>query len=189
MRPSENHLTGLLERAAAGDPVANENLFAEIYPTLKKLARSQLAGHRRGTICTTELANEASLRLFGADKLGQIENRQHLAATMARAMRHILVDHARKRRSQKRGGDWARVDLDDAQLSADSISDQVLALDDAMQKLHSLDERGHHVVELKFYGGYAIDEIAAILEVSPGTVKNAWRKARAYLYAEMGSIE
>lgn len=178
-------LTMLLERAAAGDPGANEDLFETIYPVLKKLAHSQLSAHRRGTICTTELVNEASLKLIGAQHLGGVENRRHLIATAAQAMRHILVDHARKRNSKKRGGNWVRLDLDDGELLAERLSDQVLALEEAMQKLETLDERGHQVVELKFFGGCTIDEIADILEVSPGTVKAAWRKSRAFLYAEM----
>lgn len=114
MQEQGSELTQLLARAAAGDAEANEHLFSQIYPTLRKLARSQLNAHRRGTICTTELVNEASLKLIGADSLGQVENRHHLIASAARAMRHILVDHARKRSSQKRGGDWARIDLDES---------------------------------------------------------------------------
>ena len=182
-------LTVLLERAAAGDVSANDDLFAHIYPTLRKLARSQLNAHRRGTICTTELVHEASLKLVGADQLGLLENRKHLMATAARVMRHILIDHARKRNSQKRGGDWARIDLDESNLSADTISNQVLALEEALQKLHELDERAHQVVELKFFGGCTIDEIADFLDISEGTVKIAWRKSRAFLYTEMESSD
>jgi len=185
MQEQANSLTVLLERAAAGDSGANEDLFEQIYPMLKKLARSQLNANRRGTICTTELVNEASLKLLGAEHLGNVENRRHLIATAAQAMRHILVDHARKRNSQKRGGDWVRLDLDESELSADRLSSQVLALEEAMRKLRALDQRGHQVVELKFFGGCTIDEIADFLDVSEGTVKIAWRKSRAFLYSEM----
>lgn len=185
MHDAGSKLTALLERAAAGDQAANEDLFSHLYPTLRKLARSQLSAHRRGTICTTELVNEASLRLFGNEGLDNIESRGHLMATAARAMRQILVDHARRRNSQKRGGDWVRLDLEENELSADGLPEQVLALEDAMQRLHSADVRCHQVVELKFFGGCTIDEIASYLAVSEGTVKNAWRKSRAFLYAEM----
>lgn len=178
-------LTTLLQRAAAGDPVANGDLFEKIYPVLKKLARSQLNANRGSTICTTELVNEASLKIIGAEHLGGLENRRHLIATAAQAMRHILVDHARRRSSEKRGGDWVRLDLDDGELPAAKLSDQVLALEEAMQKLGLVDQRGHQVVELKFFGGCTIDEIAELLEISEGTVKTAWRKSRAFLYAEM----
>lgn len=185
MQEQADSLTQLLERAAAGDAGASEHLFDQIYPMLRKLARSQLNANRRGTICTTELVNEASLKLLGAERLGNVENRGHLAATAAKAMRHILVDHARKRNSQKRGGEWVRLDLDESELSADRLSGQVLDLEEALQKLHALDERGHQVVELKFFGGCTIDEIADFLGVSEGTVKIAWRKSRAFLYSEM----
>ena len=185
MQEPATQLTVLLERAAAGDPQANEDLFAHIYPTLRRLARSQLNAHRRGTICTTELVNEASLKLIGADKLGRLENRSHLVSTAARAMRHILVDHARKRNSQKRGGDWARIDLDESNLTPEALSGQVLALEEALQKLAELDERCHQIVELKFFGGCTIDEIAEVLGISEGTVKNDWRRSRAFLYTEM----
>ena len=183
-QPAES-LTALLERAAVGDARANEDLFQQIYPTLKKLARSQLRANRRGTLCTTDLVNEASVKLLGAEHLANLENRRHLVATAAQAMRHILVDHARKKKSRKRGGDWMQLDLDENELSAAGLPDQVLALEEAMVKLRAIDQRGHQVVELKFFGGCNIAEIAHLLDVSAGTVKNAWRKARAFLYAEM----
>ena len=185
MGETGDKLKYLLERAAAGDDDANEDLFATLYPTLRKLARSQLNRHRRGTLCTTELVNEASMKLFGGDQLGQLENREHLMATAARAMRHVLVDHARRKNSQKRGGDWFRLDLDENELPMDRLSEQVLALDDALKRLDGVDRRGHQVVELKFFAGCTIEEIAELLEVSDGTVKLAWRRARAFLYSEM----
>lgn len=187
MKEPQTNLTVMLERAAAGDAAANDDLFQHVYPTLKKLAHSQLSRHQRGTLCTTELVHEVSLKLFGAEHLGNVENRSHLMATAARAMRHILVDHARKRGSKKRGGEWARIELDASELSADRLSEQVLALEGALKHLHDVDERCHQVVELKFFGGFTIPEIAEFLDVSEGTVKLAWRKARAFLYAEIDS--
>ncbi|MDJ0709669.1 MAG: ECF-type sigma factor [Woeseiaceae bacterium] len=185
MDDSANMLTQLLERAADGDAEANEDLFERIYPRLRKLARSQLNRHRRGTLCTTELVNEASMKLFGVKQLEQLENREHLIATAARAMRHILVDHARKKNSQKRGGEWYKLDLDENALPVERLSEQVLALEEAMKSLNDVDPRGHRVVELKFFGGFTIGEIADLLGVSDGTIKIAWRKARAFLYTEM----
>ncbi|MCG8371599.1 MAG: ECF-type sigma factor [Proteobacteria bacterium] len=187
MESSAKPLTTLLARAAEGDRDANDDLFASIYPTLRKLARRQLGAHRRGTLCTTELVNEASLRLFGIDQLEKLENRSHLVATAARAMRHVLVDHARRKRSAKRGGEWQRLDIDESELSVERLSEQVLALDEALTRLRDFDERGHQVVELKFFGGCTIDEIAEMLDVSDSTVKIAWRKARAYLHSEIAS--
>lgn len=187
MESNAKPLTTLLARAAEGDRDANDDLFASIYPMLRKLARRQLAAHRRGTLCTTELVNEASLRLFGIDQLEKLENRSHLVATAARAMRHVLVDHARRKRSAKRGGEWQRLDIDESELSVERLSGQVLALDEALTRLRDVDERGHQVVELKFFGGCTIDEIAEMLDVSDSTVKIAWRKARAYLHSEIAS--
>ncbi len=187
MSPQGSELTQLLAQAAAGDAAANQDLFETIYPTLRKLARSQLNAHRRGTICTTDLVNEASLKLIGADGLGNLENRGHLMALVAKAMRQILVDHARKRNSQKRGGDWARIELDESEHAADRLPAQVLALEEALTRLGEVDERCQKVVELKFFGGCTIDEIAELLDVSAGTVKAEWRKSRAFLYAEMAS--
>ena len=100
-------------------------------------------------------------------------------------MRQILVDHARKKNSQKRGGDWLKLDLDHNELPVAHLSEQVLALEEAMKSLYEIDSRGHQVVELKFFGGFSIDEIAELLGVSGSTIKIDWRKARAFLYAEM----
>ncbi len=182
-----DNLTGLLHRAADGDAKANKDLFEQIYPTLRKLAHRQLGARANATLCTTDLVNEASLKLFGASKLANLEGRNHLFATAARAMRHILVDYARQKYARKRGGDWHRVSLDESQLAAERLSEQILALEDAMTRLQEVDERAHQVVELKFFGGCTIDEIAEYLGVSDMTVKRAWRKSRAFLYAELES--
>ncbi len=180
-----DNLTGLLHRAADGDAQANEDLFAHIYPTLRKLARRQLSSRANATLCTTDLVHEASLRLFGARNLARLEGRNHLFATAAKAMRHVLVDYARQKYARKRGGDWHRVSLDENQLSAERLSEQILALEDALTRLQAIDERAHQVVELKFFGGCSIDEIATYLEVSDMTVKRAWRKSRAFLMTDM----
>lgn len=185
MAGNADNLTGLLQRAADGDAQANEDLFARIYPMLRRLAHRQLGAHRKGTLCTTDLVNEASLRLFGAEKLALLEGGNHLYATAAQAMRHILVDYARQKSARKRGGDWHRLSLDENQLSAALLSDQIIALEEAMSRLREADERGHQVVELKFFGGFTIEEIADHLGVSDMTVKRAWRTSRAFLYAEM----
>ncbi|MDJ0750613.1 MAG: ECF-type sigma factor [Woeseiaceae bacterium] len=187
MEKRADNLTGLLHRAADGDSEAHDDLFAHIYPTLRQLARRQLGAHRKGTLCTTDLVNEASLRLFGSDKLARLDGRNHLFATAARAMRHILVDYARQKSAQKRGGDWHRLSLDEGQLSAATLPEQILVLEDALERLQGVDERGYQVVELKFFGGLTIEEIAEYLGVSDMTVKRDWRRSRAFLYAELES--
>ncbi len=185
MGVQDNNLTGLLERAAAGDALANDALFEKIYPTLRKIARRQLRQHRQGTLCTTDLVHETSLRLFGQEKLRRLDGREHLFATAARAMRHVLVDYARQRSSVKRGGEWQKVSLQENQLALEALTDQVLALEDAMAALERVDSRSHQIAELKFFGGCTIDEIARYLDISDMTVKRGWRSARAFLYAEL----
>ncbi len=185
MNETADNLTGLLHRAADGDAEAGEDLFTRIYPTLRKLAHHQLGAHRQGTLCTTDLVHEASLRLFGADKLAKLDGRSHLLATAARAMRHILIDYARQKLANKRGGDWQRLSLDESQLSVAQLSEQILALEEALSRLRETDGRGSQVVELKFFAGCTIEEIAEYLGVSDMTVKRAWRRSRAFLYAEM----
>ena len=187
MEEKSDNLTGLLHRAADGDAQAGENLFTHIYPTLRKLAHRQLNAHRQGTLCTTDLVHEASLRLFGTDKLAKLDGRSHLLATAARAMRHILIDYARQKLASKRGGDWQRLSLDESQLSVAQLSEQILELEEALSRLHETDEQGFHVVELKFFAGCTIEEIAEYLGVSDMTVKRAWRRSRAFLYAEMSA--
>ena len=185
MDENATNLTVLLHRAAEGDAAANEDLFKQIYPTLHHLAHGQLKRHQQGTICTTDLVHEASLKLFGADKLARLEGREHLLATAARAMRHILIDYARARSAQQRGGDWQRVSLDHSELVAAQLTEQILALENALERLSAADPKSYQVAELKFFGGCTIEEIAAYLDVSDMTVKRAWRKARAFLYSEM----
>lgn len=187
MAGNPTNLTGLLKRAADGDASAHDDLFESIYPVLRRLAHRQLRSQYHATLCTTDLVNEASLRLFGANKLARLDGRDHLFATAARAMRHILVDYARQKATRKRGGDWARIPLDEGRLAADSLPEQILALEEAMTRLHEIDERGHQVVELKFFGGCTIEEIATYMDVSDMTVKRAWRKSRAFLFAEMSN--
>lgn len=187
MNDQRTALTALLERAADGDAVATEKLFDQIYPTLRKLAHKELNSHRRATLCTTDLVHEAYLRLFGPQDFGRLEGRGHLYAAAAQVMRHILVDYARRQNARKRGGDRQRVSLDDNQMATAALSNQVLALDSALDRLKDIDSRSHDVVVLKFFAGCSIEEIASHLDVSEMTVKRDWRKARAFLYADMDS--
>ncbi len=176
-------ITQLLEHAANGDDGASDELFEVIYPMLRKLAHNQLEQHRRETLCTTDLVNEASLRLLGPAQLAKLSHRGHLYATAAKVMRHVLIDYARRRGAAKRGGEWQRVSLDGNALATQALSNQVLALDSALTRLNDVDTRGHDVVELKFFGGCSLEEIATHLNISDTTVKRDWRKARAFLHA------
>lgn len=178
-------LTALLAQAADGDASAADRLVEAIYPTLRKLAHKQLASHRRETLCTTDLAHEAYVRLFGANGIARLTGRGHLYAAAAKAMRHVLVDYARRKNASKRGGAWQRVSLDEGQLVAAALSNQMLTLDSSLNRLKQADERCHEVVELKFFAGCSISEIADHLGLSEMTVKRDWRKARAFLHVEM----
>ena len=178
-------VTVLLERVSDGDEVAVGQLYDAVYPTLKRLARRELSGHRRDTLCTTDLVHETYLKLLGPGQLERLAGRGHLYAAAAQAMRHVLIDYARKRNADKRGGGWQQVSLDDGVFSTEQLSAQVLALDSALNRLEQADERSFKIVMLKFFAGCSIEEVAAHLDTSAMTVKRGWRKARAYLYATM----
>lgn len=175
-------VTRLLQKARGGDAHALDELYPLVYQDLRGVAHRALIGSRPGdTLNTTALVHEAYLKLHGASAF-QPQDRRHFFAVASRAMRQIIVDHARGRAAQKRGGEFQRVDLDAATISTDDSGAAVLALEEALQKLATLDERLARVVELRFFGGLSVEETAEVLEVDPRTVKRDWRKARAVLY-------
>jgi RNA polymerase sigma factor (TIGR02999 family) len=137
------------------------------------------------TLQTTALVHEAYLRLLKDASLS-FENRAHFLGVAARAMREILIEHARARAARKRGGGGVRVTLDDAVASLAAPSIDVLALEEALQRLTRLDQRHARVVELRYFGGMSVEETAAALGLSPATVKRDWTLARAWLYRELG---
>ncbi len=144
-----------------------------------------MAGEREGhSLQATALVNEAYVRLVDG-KAVRWHDRAHFLAVSARVMRRILVDHARARRTRKRGGDAARVTFDEALVVTDEPRQDVLALDDALAALAKFDERKSRVVELRFFGGLSVEETASVLDVSRDTVMRDWRLARAWLRAEM----
>jgi RNA polymerase sigma factor (TIGR02999 family) len=181
-------ITGLLEAWDAGDQAALDRLVVLLYPKLRRLARQQLEHRRPGeSVESASLANEAYLKLVRAGGI-RCENRAHFLALCAQIMRRILVDHARRRGLTKRGGDVVSVALDEALLAARSRGVDVLALDEALQALASMDPRKCRVVELRYFGGLDVEETAEVLGVSPGTVKRDWRLARAWLFTELGGV-
>ena len=144
-----------------------------------------MAGERAGhSLQVTALVNEAYVRLVDGKAVAW-QDRAHFLAVSARVMRRILVDHARARQAQKRGGAGARVTLDEALVVADEPHQNVVALDDALLALAQFDERKSRVVELRFFGGLSIEETASVLKVSRDTVMRDWRLARAWLQGEM----
>jgi len=164
---------------------ARERLIPLVHQELHQIARRCMAGERVGhSLQATALLNEAYVRLVDG-KAVEWQDRAHFLAIAARVMRRILVDYARARRAQKRGGAGARVTFDEALVVTDEPRQNFVALDDALEALEKLDERKSRVVELRFFGGLSVEETASVLNVSPDTVMRDWRLAKAWLRREM----
>ena len=182
---SQTEVTQLLARARAGDAQALGTAYSAIYDELKRTARSQLR-RMRDNFQTTALVHEAYLKLAGGAELAAVD-RNHLLALSARAMRQVLVDDARARKAEKRGGGQEAMTLTASLGNGDAAAVEVLALDELLESLRKLDERAAQIVELRYFGGYEEIEIAQMLDVSDRTVRRDWRKARAFLLAELGT--
>jgi RNA polymerase sigma factor (TIGR02999 family) len=179
-------VTQLLAKVGAGNQAAFDEVFPLVYAELRRIAAREMRREKPGrTLQTTALVHEAYLRLLKDASLS-FENRAHFLGIAARAMREILIEHARARAARKRGGGAVRLTLDDLVAPVPSLSIDVLALDEALQRLARLDERHARVVELRYFGGLSVEETAVALELSPATVKRAWTIARAWLYRELG---
>jgi RNA polymerase sigma-70 factor, ECF subfamily len=175
-------ITALIVEWRDGKPEAFDQLFVLVYDELRKLASGYLRREQSGhTLQTTALVNEAYLKLQSHQNWLP-ENRLHFFAVAARVMRRILIDHARSRQQEKRGGGTVRLSLDEALALSDERSDALLALDDALKELAKRDQRKSQVVELRFFGGLTIEETASFLGVSFNTVVRDWEMARARLY-------
>lgn len=174
-------ISGLLARCRQGDRDAIDGLFAIVYPELQRRARQQLRRQPPAPLSTTTLVHETFLRMVDRGDANWTD-RDHFFAVASLAMRHILVDHARRRLARKRGG-GAQVELlDEAKVAMDTRAADLTALDAALERLKSLDERLGRVVDLHFFGGFSFEQIAEALDLSLSTVKREWRKARAFLY-------
>jgi len=181
---SESETIELLTRISEGDSTAVEKLAPLVYERLRAIASRYFRKERPNhTLQPTALVNEAYLQLVRRSDL-EWEGRTHFLAIAASEMRRILVDHARARSAKKRGGGQARVTLDGITLESERDLDAV-ELQDAIEKLSTLDPRAARVVELRFYAGLGWEEIAALLGVTPRTIRDDWRTARAWLCAEL----
>jgi RNA polymerase sigma factor (TIGR02999 family) len=177
----KNDVTLLLEAVARGEAVAGEKLLPLVYEELRGLAAARMASEAAGhTLQPTALVHEAWLRLSGPGER-RWQDRAHFFRVAAIAMRRILVDHARQKSRQKRGGNAVRVDLADIDLATSSPDERVLLVDHALTRLEQLDPEGARVVTMKFFGNYTTSEIAGILGVGERTVERRWTYARARL--------
>jgi len=172
-----------------GDEAALARLIPLVHQELHQIARRCMAGERAGhSFQATALVNEAYLRLVNAKDVAW-RDRAHFLALSARVMRRILVDHARAKHYQKRGGDAVRVTFDEGLAVTDEPALDFVALDDALEALAKFDERKSRVIELRFFGGLSVEETASVLKVSPATVMGDWRLAKAWLQREMHADE
>ena len=178
-------ITEALNSMAQGDRSAIDRIVPVVYREMKRLAASYLKAERSGhTLQPTALAHEAYLRLLGGNT-PHWQNRAHFMAVAARAMREILVDHARRRKAQKRGGGQAVTVLSESLQVSGSRPIAFDDLDQALVDLARLSERQAQVVELRYFGGLTIEETGEVLEISPATVKREWTLARAWLFREL----
>jgi RNA polymerase sigma factor (TIGR02999 family) len=182
---SSKRLTQLLLDWSNGNRAALEELTPLVHEELHRLAHHYMRRERADhTLQTTALVNEAYLRLID-QKHVQCQNRTDFFAIAAQLMRHILVDHARSRQSLKRGGGARRVSLDEAMTLCHERTDDLIALNDALERLATIDPRKSKVVELRFFGGLSVEETAAVLKLSTVTVMRDWSMAKAWLYDAM----
>jgi len=179
-------VTQLLVSVRAGDQSALNRLLPLVYDELRKIASSYLSQeHTQRTIQTSDLVHEAYLRLAESDVSWQ--NRAHFFGIAARSMRQILVDYARRRHADKRGGGMTRVSLNESVLVMDEDFSRLLMLDDALKRLEQIDTRLCRVVELRYFSGLTVKETAEVLSVSARTVENDWNLAKAWLFRTMSS--
>jgi RNA polymerase sigma-70 factor (ECF subfamily) len=165
-------------------------LLPEVYDELRKLARARLARERQPhqTLQPTALVHEAYLRLIDQTQV-QWQNRAHFFGVAAQMMRRILVDHAKAKHREKRGGEAHKLSLDEAVNYTHERAAELVALDDALQSLARLDGRKSHIVELRYFGGLTVEETAQVLSISPQTVMRDWNLAKAWLYQQLSPVD
>jgi RNA polymerase sigma factor (TIGR02999 family) len=182
-----NEVTRILSAVEQGDPQAAEQLLPLVYNELRRLAAQRLVQEKPGqTLQATALVHDAYLRLVGGDSAQQWNSRGHFFAAAAEAMRRILVENARRRNSEKRGGGCERQELIESQIVAPETGHDLIALDEALDKLAGVDPSSAELVKLRYFAGLTIPQAAEVLGVSPRKADSIWAYARAWLRREMG---
>lgn len=183
-------LTRILNAIAQGDPQSAEHLLPLVYDELRKLAAQKLAQEKPGqTLEATALVHEAYLRLIDPLKTNQWNCRGHFFAAAAEAMRRILVDHARRKQSKKRGGDRVRMDLDHVTAATSDRCDDILDIDSALSGLLAADPQAAELVKLRYFAGLSIPQAAEVLSISPRNADFLWAYARAWLLRSLGGSD
>jgi len=181
-----NEVTRILSAIEQGDPHAASQLLPLVYEELRKLAAQKLAQERPGqTLQATALVHEAYLRLLDCEQAQHWNSRGHFFAAAAEAMRRILVDQARRKHSRKHGGELVRQDLDALEVALPEVPEDLVALDEALNKLAALDKTAADLVHLRFFAGLPLSEVAQLLGISPRTADRLWAYARAWLHQEI----
>jgi RNA polymerase sigma factor (TIGR02999 family) len=179
-------VTQILSAIERGDPHAADQLLPLVYAELRRLAAQRLAHDAAGqTLQPTDLVHEAYLRLVDVEKVQHWNSRGHFFAAAAEAMRRILVEHARRKKALRRGGDHLRVAFEAVEPAAPRISEDVLALDEALEKLAATDHPKAELVKLRYFAGLTMEQAAEMLGISPATAHRWWSYARAWLHQEM----
>ena len=178
-------ITQILLSWSKGDSAALDQLIPLVYPELRRLAQGYMRRENSAhTLQTSALINEAYLRIVDQQDV-QWQDRAHFFAVAAQVMRHILIDHARSHRYAKRGAGALHVPLDETAVISQERAAEFVALDDALKSLATVDARKGQIVELRFFGGLTVEEIAEVMKLSPITIKREWRSAKAWLHLEI----
>jgi RNA polymerase sigma factor (TIGR02999 family) len=181
-----SEVTRILSAIEEGDPQASEKLLPLVYEELRRLAAQKMAQETPGqTLESTALVHEAYVRLVDRDQVQKWNSRGHFFAAAAEAMRRILIERARSKGRDKRGGDWRRVDLETLDVESSISSDQLVALDEALAKLTQLDELAGNLVKLRYFAGLSFEDAARALGISTATAYRQWAYARAWLRSEL----
>jgi RNA polymerase sigma-70 factor (ECF subfamily) len=184
---SPHEVTELLTEWQRGDAAALDKLTPIVYDELRRIAHRYVQRERNGhTLQTTELVNEAYARLLGSQRIDW-QNRAHFFGVTAQVMRRILIDHARRRRYAKHGGDVRHVSLENAAVMTSQRATELILLNEALNELAKIDLRKSRVVELRYFGGLSLEETAEVLQISLMTVRRDWRAAKAWLYKAVTS--